>query len=180
MALVACLAAEWGDKAQMLCARRAQRRSTPVADILAALVAALAVALFAAGAEALLAPMLGLDARLLFLALAFLFAAASAWWPVRAGDAAPPDHGFLGLALRLGILIGSGNAPFLIAAIALARGYVPLAVAGGTIGIVAASAAALLGVRVARMPSAGLVRRIASLPFALIGALAGLRALGLN
>src|SRR3546814_18233614 len=86
-----------------------------------------------------IAPMLGTDGRLLFLALALIFLAAGMFWPTKQPDPLANWRlgPFLTSALGLFILgIGDG-AQFLILGIAVRTADPFLAAAGGAIGIIA-------------------------------------------
>ena len=141
-ALIGCLLGEIGDKGQLLALALATRfeRNGPV--LLGIAVAALASAVIGALAGAVLAPMLGSDARLLFLSLALLFLGAGMLWPTR-----PPDPlagwrigPFLTAALGLFILSFGDGSQFLILGIATRTGDPVMAALGGAVGIGAAMA----------------------------------------
>lgn len=141
IALLGCLLAEIGDKGQLLVlalANRFQRNGAVIAGIV---LAALANAALAAAAGAFIAPMLGSDARLLFLALALLFLGIGMIWPVK-----PPDPlaswrigPLLTTALGLFILGFGDGAQFLILGIATRTADPVLAAIGGAAGIIIAS-----------------------------------------
>ena len=145
-ALLGCFLAEIGDKNQLLVlalAARFRRNGAIIAGIAAA---AAANAVIAASAGAFLAPMLGSDARLLFLALALLFLGTGLLWPVKAPDplASWRIGPFLTSALGLFIL-GFGDGPqFLILGIATRTADPLLAGIGGALGVTAALVPAVL------------------------------------
>lgn len=139
IALLGCLLAEMGDKSQLLVRAFAARfdRNGPVVAGIA--VAVIANAALAAAGGTLLAPMLGSDGRLLFLALALLFLGIGMIWPVKAPD---PLAGwrigpFLTPALGLFILGFGDGAQFLILGVAARTADPALAAAGGAIGMLA-------------------------------------------
>lgn len=146
IALLGCLLGEIGGKGPWLVlalAQRFQRNGMVIAGIVAA---AIANAAIGAVAGAFLAPMLGSDARLLFLALALIFLGIGMVWPVR-----PPDPlanwrlgPFLTSALGLFILGFGEGAQFLILAVATRTASPLLAATGGAIGIIAALVPAVL------------------------------------
>ena len=81
-ALLGCLLGEMGDKSQWLVLALATRYDRNRAVIAGIIVAALANAAISAFAGAWIGPMLGPDARLLFLALATLFLGIGLLWRV--------------------------------------------------------------------------------------------------
>ncbi|WP_242127515.1 TMEM165/GDT1 family protein [Sphingobium sp. Sx8-8] len=138
--LLGCLLGEMGDKGQWLAlalARRFERRGAVIAGLAAA---AAANAALGAMTGAFLAPMLGSDARLLFLALALLFLAGGMVWPVKPPD--PLDNWRIGpfLTTMLGLFIlGFGDGTqFLVLGIAVRTADPILAATGGAIGMFAA------------------------------------------
>lgn len=138
--LLGCLLGMMGDKGQWLVlalATRFDRNGAVVAGIVAA---AAANAAIGAAAGIWLAPMLGSDGRLLFLALALLFLSIGMFWPVKRPD--PLGNWRLGpfLTTALGLFIlGFGDgAQFLILGLAVRTADPFLAATGGAIGIVAA------------------------------------------
>lgn len=146
IALLGCLLGEIGDKGQLLTlalATRFQRDGAVIAGVVAA---AIANAAIGAVAGAFLAPMLGSDARLLFLALALLFLAIGMAWPVRQPDPLANWRlgPFLTSALGLFILGFGDGAQFLILGVATRTADPVLAGAGGAIGIIAATVPAVL------------------------------------
>lgn len=140
LALLGCLLGEIGDKSQLLALVLATRFDRDGAIIAGVVVAAVANAALSAAAGAWIGPMMGADARLLFLALSVLFLGAGMVWRVT-----PPDPlarwrigPFLTSALGLFIL-GFGDGPqFLILGIVTRTGDPVLAAIGGAAGIVAA------------------------------------------
>jgi len=140
LALLGCLLGEIGDKSQLLILALATRYDRNGAVIAGIIVAATANALISAFAGAWIGPMLGADARLLFLALSVLFLGAGLLWRVKAPDTLTgwPTGAFLTTALGLFIL-GFGDGPqFLILGIATRTGDPALAAIGGAIGVIAA------------------------------------------
>ncbi|WP_313801250.1 TMEM165/GDT1 family protein [Sphingobium sp.] len=141
IALLGCLLSEIGDKGQLLAlalATRFQRNGAVIAGVAAAAVANAAIG---AAAGIFIAPMLGSDARLLFLALALIFLAIGMIWPVKQPDPlANWQLGpFLTTALGLFILGFGDGAQFLILGIAVRTADPLLAATGGAIGIMAAT-----------------------------------------
>ena len=139
-ALLGCLLGEMGDKRQWLVLALATRYDRNRAVIAGIIVAALANAAISAFAGAWIGPMLGPDARLLFLALATLFLGIGLLWRVSPPDTLDswPTGPFLTTALGLFIL-GFGDGPqFLILGIATRTGDPWLAAIGGAIGVIVA------------------------------------------
>ncbi|NWK95007.1 hypothetical protein DM806_04835 [Sphingobium lactosutens] len=140
IALLGCLLGEMGDKSQLLVLALATRYDRNGAVIAGIIVAATANAAISAFAGAWIGPMLGADARLLFMALSILFLGAGLFWRVGKPD---PLEGwrtgaFLTTALGLFIL-GFGDGPqFLILGIATRTADPILAGIGGAIGMIAA------------------------------------------
>ena len=146
IALLGCLLAETGDKGQLLAlalAERFQRDGAVIAGIVAA---AFANAAIGAAAGAFIAPMLGTDGRLLFLALALIFLAVGMFWPTKRPDPLANWRlgAFLTSALGLFILGFGDGAQFLILGIAVRTADPVLAATGGAIGIIAATVPVLL------------------------------------
>ncbi len=141
IAFLGCLLGEVGGKSQLLVLALATRfdRHGPVIGGIAA--AAIANAALSATAGAWLGPMMGADARLLFLALSLLFLGLGLLWPVTAPD--PLDGWKIGafLTTALGLFIlGFGDGPqFLILGLAARTADPVLAAIGGAAGIVAAA-----------------------------------------
>ncbi|WP_176592202.1 TMEM165/GDT1 family protein [Sphingobium sp. EM0848] len=146
IALLGCLMGEIGDKGQLLALALATRFRRDGAVIAGIAAAAIANAAIGAAAGAFLAPMLGSDARLLFLALALIFLAIAMIWPVKQPD--PLANWRLGpfftTALGLFILGFGDGAQFLILGIATRTADPLLAATGGAIGIVAATVPVVL------------------------------------
>lgn len=146
LALLGCLLGEIGDKSQLLVLALATRYHRNGAVIAGIVVAAIANAAISATAGAWIGPMLGADARLLFLSLSVLFLGIGMFWPVTAPDplANWPTGAFLTTMLGLFIL-GFGDGPqFLILGIATHSGNPVLAAFGGAIGVIAASVPVVL------------------------------------
>jgi Ca2+/H+ antiporter, TMEM165/GDT1 family len=140
IALLGCLLGEIGDKSQLLVLALATRYDRDGAVIAGIMVAAVANAAISAFAGAWIGPMLGADARLLFLALAILFLGAGLLWRVSPPDTLDgwPTGPFLTTALGLFIL-GFGDGPqFLILGIATRTADPALAGIGGAIGVIVA------------------------------------------
>ncbi|MES2174212.1 MAG: TMEM165/GDT1 family protein [Pseudomonadota bacterium] len=140
IALLGCLLGEIGDKSQLLVLALATRYNRNGAVIAGIVVAAVANAFITAFAGAWIGPMLGADARLLFMALSVLFLGAGLFWPASAPDplAGWPTGAFLTTALGLFIL-GFGDGPqFLILGIATRTADPILAGIGGAIGVIVA------------------------------------------
>lgn len=138
--LLGCLLGEMGDKGQLLILALATRYNRNGAIIAGIFTAAIANAAISAMAGAWIGPMMGADARLLFMALSILFLGAGLFWPVSAPDplAGWPTGAFLTTALGLFIL-GFGDGPqFLILGIATRTADPALAGIGGAIGVIAA------------------------------------------
>lgn len=140
LALIGCLLGEIGDKSQLLVLALAARYNRNGAVMAGIAVAAIANATLSAYAGAWIGPMMGADARLLFLALSVAFLGAGLLWPVKTPDTLTgwPTGAFLTTALGLFIL-GFGDGPqFLILGIATRTGDPLLAGVGGAIGVMAA------------------------------------------
>ena len=146
IALLGCLFGEIGDKGQLLVLALAHRYQRDGAIIAGVVVAAIANAAISAAAGAWIGPMLGHDARLLFMALSLLFLGVGMLWPVRMPDTL--DGWRIGpfLTTALGVFIlGFGDGPqFLILGIATRTADPALAAIGGAIGIIAASVPVIL------------------------------------
>ncbi len=144
-AFVAAALAEWGDKTQLLAALLAARSGRPGIVFAAVAVAALLTSMIAALAGAYVAETITLRALTLLLALALLFAGASGLLRRRA-----PNAGSLRLPLFAAAVIMLAAAEFgdrtqfLTFALAGRFGSAPLAAAGATAGILAASLPAIL------------------------------------
>ncbi|QGP79757.1 TMEM165/GDT1 family protein [Sphingobium sp. CAP-1] len=140
LALLGCLLGEIGDKSQWLVLALAARYHRDGAVIAGIITAAVANAAISAMAGAWIGPMLGADARLLFLALAILFLGVGLLWRVARPD--PLDGWRIGafLTTALGLFIlGFGDGPqFLILGIATRTGDPALAGIGGAIGTIVA------------------------------------------
>lgn len=181
-ALLGCFLGEMGDKGQVLLAALATRFGRTRAVIAGAAVAVLANAAIAAAMAAFLIPMLGSDARLLFLALAVLFLGVAMLWRVKAPNplADWPTGPFVTAALGLFIL-GFGEGPqFLILGIATRTADPVMAAVGGAIGMMAAlGLAVLLRQALLRHPAVRIVRRAAGVLMLLIALMLGVSGLGL-
>jgi len=139
-ALIGCLFAEAGGASQLLVLALAMRFQRPAPIIAGVIVAAAANAAISAAAGAFIGPMLGSNARLLFLALAVLFLGLGMLWPVKAPDplANWTIGPFLTAAIGLFILGFGDGAQFLILGIATRTASPALAAVGGALGIMAA------------------------------------------
>ncbi|WP_375195459.1 TMEM165/GDT1 family protein [Sphingobium sp.] len=138
--LLGCLLGEMGDKGQWLLLALSTRFQRTGALIAGIAFAAAANAALGAVAGGFLAPMLGSDARLLFLALALLFLAGGMAWPVKRPDPLANWRigPFLTAALGLFILGFGDGAQFLILGVAARTADPVLAATGGAIGMFAA------------------------------------------
>ncbi|MEJ7934439.1 TMEM165/GDT1 family protein [Sphingobium sp. AN558] len=182
IALLGCLLGEIGDKSQLLVLALAARYDRNGAVIAGIIAAAIANATLSAAAGAYLGPMLGADARLLFLALSLLFLGAGMFWPVKSPDplAGWPIGAFLTTALGLFIL-GFGDGPqFLILGIATHSANPALAAIGGAVGVIAASVPVVLlrGHILAILPVRA-IRLGGGVLLLLVGAISALSALSL-
>lgn len=140
IALLGCLLGEVGDKSQLLVLALATRYDRDGAVIAGILAAAAMNATLSAVAGAWIGPMLGSDARLLFMALSVLFLGVGLFWHVSPPDTLNnwPTGPFLTTALGLFIL-GFGDGPqFLILGIATRTADPALAGIGGAIGVIVA------------------------------------------
>ncbi|WP_340267484.1 TMEM165/GDT1 family protein [Sphingobium mellinum] len=181
-ALLGCFLGEMGDKGQLLLAALAARFGRPRAVIAGAAAAVLANATIAAATAAFIIPMLGSDARLLFLALAVLFLGVAMLWRVKAPDplADWPTGPFVTAALGLFILGFGEGSQFLILGIATRTADPVMAAAGGAIGMMAALVPAiLLREALVRHAAVRAVRRVAGVLMLLIALRLGVTALGL-
>lgn len=181
-ALLGCFLGEMGDKGQSLLAALSARFGWTRAVIAGAAVAVLANAVIAAAMAAFLIPMLGSDARLLFLALAVLFLGVAMLWRVKAPDplADWPTGPFVTAALGLFILGFGEGSQFLILGIATRTADPVLAAAGGATGMMAALVPAiLLRDGLVRHGAIRAVRRGAGVLMLLIALMLGVTALGL-
>lgn len=139
-ALLGCLGGEIGGKSQLLILALATRFRHDGAVIAGLTAASLANAVLGAAAGALIGPMLGNDARLLFLAIALLLLGLGMMWPVKPPDTLAdwPTAAFFTTALGLFILGFGEGTQFLIAGLATRTGDPLMAGAGGVVGLVAA------------------------------------------
>jgi putative Ca2+/H+ antiporter (TMEM165/GDT1 family) len=181
LALLGCLAGEIGDKSQLLVLALATRYDRNGALIAGIVAAAVANAALSAAAGAWIGPMMGSDARLLFLGLSVLFLGAGMLWRVSPPDplAGWPTGAFLTTTLGLFIL-GFGDGPqFLILGIAVRTGDPVLAGVGGAIGVIAALVpVVLLRERLLALPLR-LIRGATGGLLLVVGALLGLSATSL-
>jgi putative Ca2+/H+ antiporter (TMEM165/GDT1 family) len=182
LALLACLACEFGGRGPLLTLALATRFRRDGAVLAGLAVASAANAALGAAAGVLVGRMIGGDARTLFLALAFLFAGVAMAPPARAPDplATWRTGPFLTSALGLFILGFGESAQFLIMGIAARMGDPVLAAAGGAAGVLIAGVPVVpmradfftaLPVRPVRTAGAGL--------FVLVGIILALGAAGL-
>lgn len=183
LALVGCLLAEIGGKGQLLTLALARRYDRDGAMVAGIVIAAIANAALSALAGAWIGPMLGGDARLLFLALAILFLGAGLLWPVTAPDTLDGWRigPFLTAMLGLFILGFGEGAQFLILGIVTRMGHPALAAIGGTIGVAAALVPVVLlrDALLDRLPLRA-IRWTAGGLMLLGGAIMALRATGLS
>lgn len=142
-----CLAGTLGDKSQRLVLALANRFHADGILILAILIASAANAGIAVAGAAAIAPLLGADARLLFLALALLFMGVGMVW--RAGQ---PDRlegwrtgPFLTGLLGVFIIQFGDSQSFLTLGLAVHTGDGVLAVIGGTLGTTLGLAPVVIG-----------------------------------
>lgn len=181
-ALLGCLLGGMGDKSQLLAMILGARFGNSRAVIMGAAVAVAANAILAAIAGALIGPMLGSQARLLFLALALLMLGAGMFWPVKKPDPLIgwPTGPFLTSALGLFIL-GFGDGPqFLILGLAARTADPMLAALGGALGMLAAIIpAALLRDELTRRFPVWLIRPAGAVIFLVAGLGSAVSALGL-
>ncbi|WP_311268830.1 TMEM165/GDT1 family protein [Sphingobium sp. WCS2017Hpa-17] len=140
IALLGCLLGEMGDKSQLLVLALAARYDRNGAIIAGIMIAAIANAAISAFAGAWIGPMLGPDARLLFMALSVLFLGAGLFWPVSQPDTLSGWRLGACLTTAIGLLIlGFGDGPqFLILGIATRTADPWLAGIGGAIGVITA------------------------------------------
>jgi Ca2+/H+ antiporter, TMEM165/GDT1 family len=144
--LVACFAAGWGERSQLLVALVAARRGRPGAALLGFAAAAAAICAIAATGAALLQGELTATAEALMIALAFAFAGVMGLFaPPPPGRAARFRGGaFLTAALFGFAFLSGGRAQLLVFAFAL-RAEIPAAAAlGGAAGMVLAAAPAAM------------------------------------
>jgi Ca2+/H+ antiporter, TMEM165/GDT1 family len=146
LALIACMAAEMGDRSQMLTLAMGQRYRRDRLVALGLLAAATANAIVSASAGALIARTLGSDARMLFMALAFLIGGAAMLLPVRAPDVLANWRlgAWASPAIGLFILGFGEGAQFLIMGVAVGRSEPVLAGLGGALGVMCACLPAIL------------------------------------
>ncbi|CAN5431668.1 hypothetical protein BH10PSE12_BH10PSE12_37960 [soil metagenome] len=182
MALLLCLLAEMGDRCQLLGLAFAVRYGRAMAIMAGIVVAAFANATLSAVAGSLLAPMLGADARTLFLALALLVSGASLVMRVKAPD---PLAGwrigpFLTSALGVFILAFGNGAQFLTVAVTVRTGDPVMTAIGAALGVTLAMLPAVLfrAQFFAHAPLR-LIRRAGGGVLILIGAVLALGATGL-
>lgn len=140
IALLGCLLGEMGDKSQLLVLALATRYNRNGAIIAGIVLAAIANAALSAFAGAWIGPMLGSDARLLFMALSVLFLGAGLFWPVSQPDTLVGWRLGACLTTAIGLFIlGFGDGPqFLVLGIATRTADPWLAGIGGAIGVIAA------------------------------------------
>lgn len=181
-ALMGCLLGGIGDKSQLLALALGARFHNNRAVIAGAAVAVIANAILAAIAGAFIGPMLGSQARLLFLALAVLMLGVGMLWPVKPPDplATWPTGPFLTSALGLFILGFGDGQQFLILGIATRTADPAMAALGGALGMMAAIIpAVLLRERLAQHVPLRAIRLAGALIMVVIGLGSAVVALGL-
>lgn len=146
LALLGCLVCDLGDRSQLLnlaLSTRYRRHGILLAGLC---IAAAANAALSAGAGGLLARMISPDARLLFLALALLFAGIGMLTPAKAPDTLSHWRGGPLLISTLGLFIlGFGETPqLLIAAISGRTADPVMGGIGGAAGAIVAGAPVIL------------------------------------
>lgn len=139
IALLGCLLGEVGDKSQWLTLALATRYNRDRSVIAGIVAAAVANAVLSAMAGAWIGPMMGGDARLLFMALSILFLGVGLWFKVSKPDLLEswPIGPFLTTALGLFILEFGDGPQFLILGIATRTADPVLAGVGGALGVMA-------------------------------------------
>lgn len=182
IALLGCLLGEMGGKSQLLVLALATRYNRNGAIIVGIVLAAVANAAFSALAGAWIGPMLGPDARLLFMALSILFLGAGLFWPARQPDVLSGWRLGAVFTTAIGLFILSfGEGPqFLILGIAIRTADPWLAGIGGAIGVIAALVPVVLGRDhlLAALPLRA-IRWGGGVVMLITGALMGLSAVGL-
>ena len=169
--------AEIGDKTQLLALVLAARWRKPVPIILGILVATILNHALAGAVGTWLAAAIGPQAMRWILGLSFLAMAAWILVPDKADDEAAarePRHGVFLATVVTFFLVEMGDKTQ-IATVALAARYDALwaVVAGTTLGMMLANVpAVLVGEAAAKSLPLGLVRRVAAVIFAVLGALA--------
>lgn len=182
IALLGCLLGELGDKNQLLVLALAMRFNRDGAVIAGVVVAASLNAAISAAAGGWIGPMLGHDARLLFMALSLLFLGVGMLWPVKMPDTLDGWHIGPFLTTALGcFILGFGDGPqFLILGIATRTADPALAAIGGAIGVIAAALPViLLRDRFLPMLPVRAIRLGGAIVVLLIGAVMALSALAL-
>jgi Ca2+/H+ antiporter, TMEM165/GDT1 family len=182
LALIACMAGEMGDRSQLLSMMLGIRYRQKGWLILGLCMAAAVNATLSAYAALLIVETMSVDARHLFMALAFLIGGVTMWLPTRAPSRlaqwriGPGFSSFFGL-----LIIGFGEgAQFLIMGISVARGDPAFAAAGGTLGIIIACLPAMLmgAAFFTRLP-VRIIRLCAASMFLIIGGVVAVNALGI-
>lgn len=142
LALIGCLLGEMGGKSQLLLLALAKRFDRDGAIVAGIVIGAVTSAAISAIAGAWIAPMLSADARLLFMALAWMFLGVGMLWPVKAPDTLDgwPTGAFFTSYLGLFILCFGEGSQFLILGIATRTAEPVLAAIGGAIGMITALA----------------------------------------
>ena len=181
-ALMGCLLGGMGDKSQLLALALAARFHNNRAVIAGAAIAFISNAVLAAIAGSFIGPMLGSQARLLFLALALLMLGGGMLWPVKPPDtlATWPTGPFLTSVLGLFILGFGDGQQFLILGIATRTADPAMAALGGALGMRAALIpAVLMRERLMAIVPLGPIRVIGALVMMMIGLGSAVAALGL-
>jgi putative Ca2+/H+ antiporter (TMEM165/GDT1 family) len=178
-ALLACLIVEMGDRCQLLTLALSVRYKQHGAVISGLFLAAFANAALSAAAGGLIAPLLGPDARSLFLALALVSAGIGMLMPVKRPDLLTGWRlgAFATTALGLFILAFGNGAQFVAMAIAVHTADPILTALGAGLGVGAACLPViLLQQRFFTMLPIRWIRRAGGILLLLIGTILGLGA----
>jgi putative Ca2+/H+ antiporter (TMEM165/GDT1 family) len=176
---IAALLAEIGDKTQLLALLLAAHFGRKGAVLAGIAIAAMANALLSSFAGALLADMINFRAITLLLALALLFAGVGALLPQRAPRLITPAWlgAFPASAFAFAVVEFGDKTQFLTTTLA-ARSQNPLlTAAGAALGVILASAGALILGNDFKKPRPGTLRRAVAILFLLLASWAALHAL---